>query len=54
MHYLGETGFIGDEEFKEDTKELRLEDIHDALQCLQDNQHEVYDPLEEINLGINE
>ena len=41
---------IGEEEF-EDVDELHIEHINEATPRLQDDQHKVQDPLEEINLG---
>ena len=46
-----EIEIIGEEEF-EDVNKLQIENVKEAPQCLQDNQHEVQDSLEEINLGI--
>ena len=44
------TEIIGEEEF-EDVDELQIEHVKEAPPCLQDDQHKVQDPLEEINLG---
>ena len=44
------TEIIGEEEF-EDVDELQIEHVKEAPLCLQDDQHKVQDPLEEINLG---
>ena len=48
---LNGTEIIGKEEF-EDVDELHIEHIKEAPPHLQDDQHEVQDPLEEINLGV--
>ena len=44
------TEIIGEEEF-EDVDELQIEHVKEAPPCLQNDQHKVQDPLEEINLG---
>ena len=44
------TEIIGEEEF-EGVDELQIEHVKKAPPRLQDNQHKVQEPLEEINLG---